>query len=656
MFKECNVLKYILISIFVILFNSSFCYTQGIQIIDGWYYIDGEKFFVKGIGYETHTRPGQVPWVYSFDADLIAFDLNRIKNAGFNTIRTWGALREEELQVVEQSGLKILFGIWIDPHGDFSDESFQTEAYNHVDDVLSYSSNFNSIIGYLIMNEVQVQHIYDVGAQSLSDLWQSIVDLIHVKHPGIPVSFSNTMIGDYINMEVFDFAAYNAYIYNPVTLSKSHGYAGYLHFLKQNRASEMPFIITEYGLSVSPGPPNDDYGYGGNTLEQQVSGDLLMYRELIDAGAQGNCVFQYHDGWWKGGYEFSHDPNPEEWFGFVEFSDIGDIYGTPRPVWVAYEKYNKAIITNPINENVYGNIIPIEIFTATDVVSYSVSKNDSVLISESLNVAYYTNELSLTLNEDIKDVELVFDFFNSNNDTIKSETISILYSNIELELPEIVLIVSPENLVPGSPSNLNMQVTTNPLFSIESNKIDYVLHPHIGFDPGFTKSMVMTFTDNKWSYLDSFDIPQETKVATFGAGFTISYGTFKKRISNHEILIYGDWADPIAATELITGIRMDQNIDGNSDINLYQNHPNPFNPSTSIQYTLGSRQFVVIKVFDVLGNEIATIVNEDKPAGVYEVTFNAIETGLRPALTSGVYFYRMQAGSFTNTKKFILLR
>jgi hypothetical protein len=635
---------------FIILFSSPFHFTQSIQIIDGWYYINGEKFFVKGIGYETHTRPGQVPWEYSFDADLIAFDLNRIKNAVFNTIRTWSALREEELQVVEESGLKILFGIWIDPHGDFSDEIFQTDAYNHVDGVLNYSANFNSVIGYLIMNEPQVQHIYNVGAQSLSDLWQSIIDLIHDKHPGIPVSFSNTMIGDYINMEIFDVAAYNAYIYNPVTISTSHGYAGYLHFLKQNRAIRMPLIITEYGLSVSPGPPNKDYGYGGNTLEQQTSGNLLMYRELIDAGAQGNCVFQYHDGWWKGGNEDSHDPSPEEWFGLIEFSDIGDIYGTPRPVWAAFNRYNMAIITNPKNEHIYQHIVPIEFFTKPEVESYSMSMNDSVLISELLNSKYYTDELILELNEEIKDIELVFEFFNSNDDTLKSETISILYSNAEIELPEIAIELSPENIVPGNPTYVNMQVTTNPQFSIEDNTIHYVLHSHIGFNPGIAKSMGMSFTDNSWSDLDYFDIPQETKVATFGAGFTINYGRFKKRIANQEILIYGNWADPIAAPELITGIKIDQKLDMNSYKILYQNYPNPFNSYTKIIYSLPEESFITLKIYSVLGQEIAELVSETKPPGNYEVEFNAED------FSSGVYIYQLKAGNFIESKKMVLIK
>lgn len=87
---------------------------------------------------------------------------------------------------------------------------------------------------------------------------------------------------------------------------------------------------------------------------------------------------------------------------------------------------------------------------------------------------------------------------------------------------------------------------------------------------------------------------------------------------------------------------------------LSQNHPNPFNPSTSIQYAIGSRQFVLLKVYDLLGREVATLVNEEKPAGSYELEFNPESSIKNPA--SGVYFYRLQAGSFVETKKMILLR
>jgi len=89
---------------------------------------------------------------------------------------------------------------------------------------------------------------------------------------------------------------------------------------------------------------------------------------------------------------------------------------------------------------------------------------------------------------------------------------------------------------------------------------------------------------------------------------------------------------------------------------LMQNYPNPFNPSTSLQYTIGSRQFVTLKVYDLLGREVATLVNEEKPAGSYEVEFSIVGTSRDLSLTSGIYFYRLNAGSFTEVKKMILLR
>mgnify|MGYP002863741179 CR=1 FL=1 len=88
------------------------------------------------------------------------------------------------------------------------------------------------------------------------------------------------------------------------------------------------------------------------------------------------------------------------------------------------------------------------------------------------------------------------------------------------------------------------------------------------------------------------------------------------------------------------------------DFSLEQNYPNPFNPSTSIQYAIASRQFVQLRVFDVLGNEIATLVNEEKSPGVYNIEFGTGST----ELSSGIYFYMITAGEFVQTKKMILVK
>lgn len=86
------------------------------------------------------------------------------------------------------------------------------------------------------------------------------------------------------------------------------------------------------------------------------------------------------------------------------------------------------------------------------------------------------------------------------------------------------------------------------------------------------------------------------------------------------------------------------------EFSLEQNYPNPFNPNTKIKYQLPKDGFVTLKVYDILGNEVATLVNEEKIAGKYEANFNA------SSLASGVYIYKIQAGDFVNSKKMILLK
>ncbi|MGB5896065.1 MAG: T9SS type A sorting domain-containing protein, partial [Ignavibacteriaceae bacterium] len=83
---------------------------------------------------------------------------------------------------------------------------------------------------------------------------------------------------------------------------------------------------------------------------------------------------------------------------------------------------------------------------------------------------------------------------------------------------------------------------------------------------------------------------------------------------------------------------------------LHQNYPNPFNPSTTIIYSVPIKSFISLKIYDVLGNEVAVLVNEEKLVGKYEVEYEA------RGLTSGIYLYKLIAGSFVETKKMILLK
>jgi photosystem II stability/assembly factor-like uncharacterized protein len=83
---------------------------------------------------------------------------------------------------------------------------------------------------------------------------------------------------------------------------------------------------------------------------------------------------------------------------------------------------------------------------------------------------------------------------------------------------------------------------------------------------------------------------------------------------------------------------------------LFQNYPNPFNPNTNIKYQIKNIKFVTLKIFDILGKEITTLVNEKQSPGTYEVTFDGSK------LSSGIYFYRIETDGFTDTKRMILLK
>ncbi len=109
----------------------------------------------------------------------------------------------------------------------------------------------------------------------------------------------------------------------------------------------------------------------------------------------------------------------------------------------------------------------------------------------------------------------------------------------------------------------------------------------------------------------------------------------------------GVWWRPLS--QMVTSV-VNRSSDVPAMFSLSQNYPNPFNPTTTISYQLPSNAFVVLKVFDILGREVQVLVNQREIAGVHSVTFNASN------LPSGVYFYRLEAGTYHDTKKLLLLK
>lgn len=99
---------------------------------------------------------------------------------------------------------------------------------------------------------------------------------------------------------------------------------------------------------------------------------------------------------------------------------------------------------------------------------------------------------------------------------------------------------------------------------------------------------------------------------------------------------------------------VDDKVLTNTDYKLFQNFPNPFNPSTIITFQVFVQSSVSLIVYDIIGNQVATLLNEEKPAGKYTVNFDASNTG--KLLSSGIYYYKMRAGNFSEIKKMVLIK
>jgi hypothetical protein len=100
----------------------------------------------------------------------------------------------------------------------------------------------------------------------------------------------------------------------------------------------------------------------------------------------------------------------------------------------------------------------------------------------------------------------------------------------------------------------------------------------------------------------------------------------------------------------VTGIKSDRTSFQPDAFRLEQNYPNPFNPTTTISFDIPFQTYVSIKVYNLIGREVAALVSENMAAGSYSKTWNAA------SIPSGVYFYRLQTGSFTDTRKLVLLK
>ena len=354
--------------------------------------IDAEPFYIRGVVYVPFAA-GYLPWEFEYNDNLpdiltqrIDEDIAGIEALGVNTIRLWGAPPYCYERIADQTDLLIIQTIWLETeHEDFGSDDFintsKTIIDNSIQKIFSVLPTDNPpILAYLIGNELARQNIINTnnarpGLYSFSGTYIQTDTILTATEHSLAiladylkesvaaytsveplVSYSNEIrTYDFIDTPFMDFRCYNVYSYavdyyvaNPPLGSTSGTITqGFIESLKTTHP-ELPVLITETGLSVSPeahhiGPPN--YSYGGNTEAEQAAGIIQTILDIETASPPiaGVIIHEFNDAWWKFGLEDSYTQDPsdiEEWFGLTGFTgESTDWELAPRESYYAIKNY-----------------------------------------------------------------------------------------------------------------------------------------------------------------------------------------------------------------------------------------------------------------------------------------------------------------------------
>lgn len=335
-----------------------------IELRDGQFFVAGEQFVIKAVGWDP-ARPAELPWNRRFVAAEVDADFRRIHEAGFNTVRTWAPMRTEELELAARNQLRVLQGIWTPPDADFRDPELRRRILDQVARSVESSRWSPAILGYLVLNEPRASAVAHAGLDATTAYLREVVATVRALDPSAPVGYASWPGLEALDDDLLDFVAFNLYPHRPRVAMDELGVVGYAGLLRDTIARGRPFIVSEFGLSVSP---QVRAGRGGSSEREQADGLVAMASSFAAAGVAGTAVFQWNDGWWKNndraGDEFSHDPDdPEEWFGLISFEGPGDRLGSPRPALAALARYNRALVISPVENARAQSSLPVRIFS-----------------------------------------------------------------------------------------------------------------------------------------------------------------------------------------------------------------------------------------------------------------------------------------------------
>lgn len=341
---KINKILCIINAILTISFTTAFAVENNqrntVEIKDGWFYVNGEKFFVKGACFfENHDVEGKFT---RSSLEVLDYEFRKIKEAGFNTIRS--QLNPAELALAEKHGLMVMQGA---NHLFFSSEYKDPQVIKREQEttknVLEYSKSHNNVLYYIIDNEPQIQEgIYRQGESALREFHSGLIETAKSVDPKAIISMASYPPAAFLDYSIYDCVSLNLYPFCPAW--DSIGYAGYAQWFKRKYAAEKPFIISEYGWEVSVG-------------EKEFAQKMMsLLDEQIKAGATGSFFYT----WRAFGKEGSGD---NLWYGIIPNDGKKDDYKkNPRSIYRDFQHYFEAVIIEPTTAGVYSHEIPFEIY------------------------------------------------------------------------------------------------------------------------------------------------------------------------------------------------------------------------------------------------------------------------------------------------------
>ncbi|MCG2711735.1 MAG: hypothetical protein L6416_05370 [Candidatus Omnitrophica bacterium] len=421
-------------------------------------YAGDEELFLKAIGY-AGIRPGkdEKDPVPEKDAgyDLVDLDMKRIKEAGFNAIRTWGLLDEKILELAAKHELWVVGGIWTDRIIDLKNKSKIEQIKEHVARQAKRYFKYPNIAMLTILNEPEPGVLLNADKNKLKAYFDSLVTAARENCPDVPVTFSNWPIAGFIDSASWDVISYNIYSKASANFKKVIDFHDYINGLKQLKSPDKPFFLSEYGM-YAPAPkrnPKDIWKFNYVKNEDEQSDRLLEDLESISqTDISGYTTMQYMDSWFIS-RDFSspgipllpeaenkqvHDQVCIEWGGLVGMDEKYE--GIPRKAYYSSRKANMGILREPDSQKLYAKYLPIRLYLENKVAKVEATINGHLLkIIPRVSKSWAELNIPVELFSKIDNIEkhtLEVKLFDSKGDSINTLK-RTFWTGPEIDLPEI---------------------------------------------------------------------------------------------------------------------------------------------------------------------------------------------------------------------------